>query len=1098
MKGELNMKALKRYLAGAILSIGIAFGQAQSGTIVGTVTDPAGAVIPAVSVRLVNDATNFTRTAVTNASGQYVAYSVPTGAYTITVEHTGFQKLVRSGVRLTAADTLTVDLQLSVGNVQETVEVTAEVPLLQSQTATVSSLVSNQQMLEMPMNGRTFTALLRLGPGAYTGSSSNLTTSPYAMRGDVNISVNGSSAQNNSYLVDGMVNRNLWLSTLIMVPTVDSIQEVRMLTSNYSAEYGAAAGAVTIVQTKSGTNSFHGSAYEFLRNDKLDANTFFNNRAGIQKPAFRRNEFGGTFGGPIRRDRTFFFGDYQGIRIRQPRSAVSTIPTLEQRAWVATGDFSGLGAQIFDPANVTNNQRAPFAGNRIPASRLDRAAQRLFTLLPQPSTAGATRNFVFNPTIQQRTDQFDARLDQNLGSTDRIFFKYSYDNTNLINPGVIPSPPNPGVPIGPYIATDALAITVPLKNWSATLNYTKVFTSSLVNELRVGAVRWNQNILPLGNEFNTATAIGIPGININDKSGGLPSFVITGYTTLGDNSTYPENSQTVSFQYEDILTWVKSSHTLKFGGMYVRHRFNGFSAFPTRGEYGFNGQFTRQIGMAGAATVLADYALGATSGVTRNVLAGTFGMRHYNLGAFVDDTWRVSNRLTWNFGLRYELLAPPYEVYDRWSNFRVDTARLEIAGRGGASRRLRNIDGNNFAPRMGLTYMLTSDRKTVLRAGAGFSFVEAGQGGGQLYKNLPFFFSQVVATDQNSQPPLLLSDGLPTPVPPDVNDIAALSGGNPNAWDYGLQSTRVMQWSLGIQREIIPELLAEITYVGTRTTGLIANVNINQSVPGAGAQGPRRPFYAINPNVTNITYRTNYGGAKYHALQTRVEKRASAGLSLSLAYTWSHYMSNAGNINGGGNGPPQDSRCYQCEWGSSPEDRRHVLVLNHVYELPFGHGRRWAGEGILSHIVGPWNVSGIWTFSTGEHFTPTLAATVSNSAGGGGDRPNRVRDGNLPESERTIDRWFDVTAFAAPAQFTFGNAGRGILVGPGNFNVDLGVHRNFRLSETHLLSFRWEMFNAMNRANFAVPNAAIGNPVAGQVSATAAARIMQLALKYSF
>jgi hypothetical protein len=345
---------------------------------------------------------------------------------------------------------------------------------------------------------------------------------------------------------------------------------------------------------------------------------------------------------------------------------------------------------------------------------------------------------------------------------------------------------------------------------------------------------------------------------------------------------------------------------------------------------------------------------------------------------------------------------------------------------------------------------------------------------------------------------LLLSDGLPTPVPPDVNDIVALSGGNPNAWDYGLQSTRVMQWSLGIQREIIPDLLAEISYVGTRTTGLIANVNINQSVPGAGAQGPRRPFYAINPNVTNITYRTNYGGAKYHALQTRVEKRASAGLSLSLAYTWSHYTSNAGNINGGGNGPPQDSRCYQCEWGSSPEDRRHVLVLNHVYELPFGHGRRWAGEGILSHIVGPWNVSGIWAFSAGEHFTPTLAAAVSNSAGGGGDRPNRLRDGNLPESDRTIDRWFDVTAFAAPAQFTFGNAGRGILVGPGNFNVDLGVHRNFRLSETHLLSFRWEMFNAMNRANFAVPNAAIGNPVAGQVSATAAARIMQLALKYSF
>jgi len=1083
-----------------LAATGTLFGQAQSGTIVGTVTDQAGAVIPGARVTLVNEGTQFTRATQANANGQYVAYSVPTGAYTITAEQTGFQKLIRSGVRLTAADTLTVDLQLTVGSVQETVEVTAESPLLQSQTATVSSLVTNQQMVEMPLNGRTFTALLKLSPGAYTGSSGNLTNSPYAMRGDVNISVNGSSAQNNSYLIDGMVNRNLWLSTLIMVPTVDSIQEVRMLTSNYSAEYGAAAGAVTIVQSKSGTNQYHGSAYEFLRNDKLDANTFFNNRSGVSKPSFRRNEFGATFGGPIRRDRTFFFGDYQGIRLRQPRSIVSTIPTLAQRNSVTTGDFSNFGTPIFDPLNVTASLRAPFAGNLIPAGRIDPASIRIFGFLPAPTTAAASRNFIFNPTIEQRTDQFDVRVDQNLGSSDRIFFKYSYDDTNLISPGNLPSPPNAGVPIGPYLSADGTnsAITVPLKNWSTTLNYTKVLSATMVNELRIGAVRWNQNILPLGNPFNTADAIGIRGININDKSGGLPSINITGFQILGDNSTYPENSQTVSFQYEDILTVVRNSHTLKFGGMYVRHRFNGFSAFPTRGDFAFNGQFTRQIGGAGAATALADFALGATSGITRNVLVGTFGMRIWNLSAFVDDTWRVSIRLTWNFGLRYELLAPPYEVYDRWSNFNLDTARLEIAGKGQASRRLRKIDGNNLAPRTGVTYMLTSDRKTVLRAGAGLSYVEAGQGGGQLYKNLPFFFSQVVATDQNGRPPSRLSDGLAAPVPPDQNDIVALSSGNPMAWDYALKSTRAMQWSVGVQREIASDLLVDVSYVGTRTVGLIANVNINQSVPGAGAQPPRRPFFAVNPNVTNITYRTNYGGAKYHSLQTRLEKRASHGLTLSVAYTWSHYLANAANINGGGNGPPQDSRCYRCEWGNTPDDRRHVFVLNHVYELPFGRGRRLAGEGILGHVVGNWNLSGIWSLSTGEHFTPGLAAAVSNSAGGGGDRPNRLRDGNLATSERTIDRWFDLGAFGVPAQFSFGNAGRGILVGPGNFNVDLGVHRNFRLGERRQLSFRWEMFNAFNRPNFALPNAAIGNPVVGQISATAPARIMQLALKFNF
>ncbi len=1078
----------------------VAFGQVQSGTIVGTVTDQAGAAVAGAKVTLVNERTGFLRAVETGATGQYVATSVPTGNYKATVEMQGFQKLVRSGLQLTAADTLTVDLNLQVGSVQETIEVNATAPLLQSQTAAVSSLVSNQQMVEMPLNGRTFTALLKLSPGAYTGSSGNLATSQYAIRGDVNISVNGSSAQNNTYLIDGVVNRNLWLSTLIMVPTVDSIQEVRMMTSNYTAEYGAAAGAITIVQTKSGTNQLHGSLYEFLRNDKLDSNTFFNNRLGVGKPAFRRNEFGGTAGGPIRKDRTFFFTDYQGIRVRQPRTVISTIPGVAQRQWITSGDFSQLGATIHDPTTAVGGQRMPFAGNRIPLTRLDPAALSVTNLLPQPTSPAATRNFVFNPVIQQRTDQFDARLDHILRQSDRVFFKYSYDDTLLLTPGNVPAPAGTSIPISPYLSSDGTdtGTQTPLKNWSATFNYVKVIGANIVNEVRVGAVRWNQYISPLGNSLATATAVGIPGININDKSGGLPSMAITGYRNLGDASTYPENSQTVSFQYEDILTVVRNSHTLKFGGQYVRNRFNGFSAFPTRGTFDFNGQFTRQIGSTSAATALADWALGATSGITRNVLVGTFGMRFYNLNAFFDDSWRATNRLTLTFGVRYELLTPPYEVYNRWSNFNLDSAQLEIAGRNGASRRLRKLDTNNLAPRLGITYMLTGDRKTVLRAGFGSSFVEAGQGGGQLYKNLPFFYSNVLATDQNAAPPRRLSQGLDAPVPPDLNNNAQLSGGSPNAWDYGLKSTNTMQWSLGIQREVWPDLLVDASYVGTRTLGLIANVNINQSVPGAGAQPQRRPFFAVNPNVTNISYRTNFGAAKYHSMQMRVEKRARGGLTISLAYTWSHFLSNGGNINGGGNAPPQDARCYRCEWGSMPEDRRHIAVFNHVWEVPFGKGRRYATGGPAAFVLGGWSVNGIWSMSTGEHFTATSATAVSNSAGGGGDRPNRIADGNLPKDQRTIDRWFDLTAFASPAQFTFGNSGRGILVGPGNFNVDAGIHRQFAISERYKLTFRWEMFNSFNRANFVSPNSAIGNAQAGQISATAPARIQQAALKFVF
>jgi hypothetical protein len=1087
------------------VSIGVLHGQGLNGTIVGTVTDQAGANVPSATITLSNDATGFRRTAVSNDSGQYVAYSIPTGIYTLTVAQPGFETLVRSGVEVTAAATVTVDLKLSLGDVKQTLEVNAAAPLVQDQSATVSSLITNRQILEMPLNGRTFTSLVLLSPGAYTGSANNLTTSPYAMRGSTNISVNGSSPQNNSYVIDGIFNRNLWLSTLIMVPTVDSIQEFRVLTSNYSAEYGAAAGSITVVQTKSGTNDYHGSAYEFLRNDKLDANTFFNNRQGIARPGFRRNEFGATTGGPIRKDKTFFFADYQGIRLRQPQTITSTVPTVALRNMVNTGDFSGLGVPIYDPLSrqagpngaVVRNQ---FAGNRIPIGRLDPAAVRLINLLPLPTSSRATQNFVYNPTLSQDTDQFDVRIDQNLGTGDHLFGKYSFDNSTLVSPGLLPSPANPGVSIEPYVSADgvATASNVPLRNQSGTLNYTHVFSPTTVNEARFGVVRWNQQINPLGNAFNTASELGIPGININDHSGGLPAFTVTGFQVIGDNSTFPETSRSTSFQYEDVLTMTRGSHTLKFGAFFIRHRFNVFSAFPTRGQYTFNGQFTRQIGSASSQTALADFALGATSGVTRNILTGPVGMRFWNSSEFVDDTWRVNDRLTWNFGLRYELLAPPYEVYDRWSNFNVITGQLLLAGKNGNGRRLRNLDTNNFAPRTGITYALTSDRKTIFRSGFGISYVEAGQGGGQLYKNPPYYFSQVIATDQNGAPPLLISDGLPVPVPPDPNNTQALSSGSPNAWDFNLQSTRVMQWSAGIEREITSSLLLDVAYVGTRTAGLVSNYNYNQSFPGPGAQAQRRPLYSINPNVTDVTYRSNYAAAKYHALQVKVEKRYSAGLTGTVAYTYSKYMSDGGNINGGGNGPPQNARCFACEWGPMPEDHRHILVVNHVYELPFGPRRRYLTSGWLSQIAGNWNVSGIWTVATGDHFTPTLGTAVSNSAGGGGDRPNRIADGNLPADRRSIDRWFDVAAFAPAAQYTFGNAGRGILEGPGNFNVDLGIHRDFPIRERFRVTYRWEMFNAFNRANFNDPNAVTSSGQAGQISSTAPARTMQMALKFVF
>jgi hypothetical protein len=1097
---------MKTIRLAAILSLLIApLASAQdTASVVGTVTDVSGAAVAGARITLVNVATQFTRTLDTNAEGQYVASGIPTGEYVITAEKQGFQKLERTGVRLTTASKLNVDLQLAIGSQSQTVSVTATAPLLQSQSADVSALVDSRQMVTLPLVSRDFTDLVLLTPGAHVGSASNLAEggSPYAMRGGANYSVNGAVAAGNSYLIDGVYNRNLWLNTLVMVPVVDAIQEYRVMTSNYTAEYGESAGAITEVATKSGSNEFHGDVWEFLRNDKLNANTFFNNRGGLRRPGFRRNEFGAAAGGPLVRNKTFFFGDYQGIRLTQPQTYTSTIPNLAQQQMVETGNFAALGTTIYNPyiTTVQNGARVrtPFANNQIPASLLDPAAVGIFRLLPAPTSAGAANNFVFNPALTQQTDQFDVRLDQNLGTADRLFFRYAYDNSNQVVPGVIPAPGNSSVPIGPYLSTAAGGTTTPLLTQSATLGYTKTINPTSVLQAHFAFVGWKADITPLGAGFNSAAALGIPGINISDRSGGLPAFTISGYQEIGDNSTFPENSHTATFQLDGSLTKVWGAHTFKVGLLFLRHRFNGFSAFPTRGTFDFNGQFTRQIGTTSSQTALADFALGAMDTASRNVLNGTFGMRLWQLAPFLQDSWRVTDRLTMDLGLRWEIGAPPYDVHDHWANLNVGTGQLLVAGLNGNSRRLRNFDLNTAAPRVGLAYALTKDRKTILRSGFGISYVDMLAGGAQLYKNLPYYFAQTITTDIAGAPVSTVSQGFPIPVQPDINNQAALSTGSPNVWDMNLRQTEVLQWSFGIQRQIRSDLMLDVTYVGTRGERILLNsLNLNQSIPGAGAQGPRRPYFATNPNLVNVAYRTNSGDSKYESLQVHLEKRFSAGLNFGMSYTYASYLSDVGNPNGGGNSDIQNHACVACNWGPTTDDYRHVFSFNHVYELPFGRSRTYLRSGPLAYIFGDWNISGIWSVQSGGHFTPVLGTSVSNSSGGGTQRPNRVASGNLT-SGQNIDHWFDTTAFAAPNLYSFGNSGTGILTAPAYFNVDLSLVRHFRIRERFSLDLRSEWFNAFNRANFNAPNATIGTAQAGVINSTLPPRIVQMAAKVTF
>ena len=1081
----------------------MAFAQ-QTGTIVGVVADGSGAAIPGATVSIVNTGTDLKRNVTTNAEGQYTAASLPAGTYLITVEKSGFQHLERRDVTLASAATLNVDLALPVGSASDTVTVTAAASLLQSQSGVVSSLVDSKQMVALPLATRNFTDLVLLTPGAHTGSASNLAEggSAYSIRGGANFSVNGSIAAANSYLIDGIYDRNQWLNTLVIVPVVDSIQEYRVMTSNFNAEYGEAAGAITTVSTKSGSNKFHGSAWEFLRNDVMNANTYFAKQNGIRRAPYHRNTFGATIGGPILKDRTFFFGDYQGIRQSVPQTFTSTIPTLAQRAMVRTGNFSGFGTQLYNPYATTTaggvTTRTAFAGNQIPTALLDPAAVALINLLPDPTNSNSTNNYTITPALTQNTNQFDVRIDQNLGASDRLFFKYSFDQTEQVSPGTIATAASGVNTIGPYVGTGGNGTRTPIRTQSGTLGYSRVFSGSTLLEAHAAVVRWRAQVSPLGQPFAAASAIGIPGINYNSLAGGLPGFTISNFSALGDTSSYPENSFITTFQYDGDVIHTIGRHSVKAGVLLLRHRFNGFSAFPVRGTYDFNGQFTRQISSTSAASALADFALGGTDAANRNILTGEFGMRTFQLAPYIQDTWRATDRLTLEYGARYEISAPPYEVHNHWANFDVSTGQLRVAGLNGNGNRLRNFDWKTFSPRLGLAYSLDAGKKTVLRAGFGISYVDTLAGGAQLYKNLPYYFAQTITTDSASAPATRLRDGFTTPVQPDPNNVAAISTGSPTAWDVNTRQTGVYQYSLGVQRELRPDVIADISYVGTRSQHLLVNsINLNQSRPGAGAQNLRRPYNAINPNLVNVAYRTGAGDASYNSLQVHVEKRTTKGLNFGASYTYAKYLSDVGNPNGGGNSDIQDNACIRCNYGSTPDDFRHTFVFNHVYELPFGRDRRFLSHGPLSYVVGPWNFSGVWSLHSGAPFTVFYGTNVSNSSGGGTQRPNRIASGRL-NSGRTAARYFDTSAFVAPALYTFGNSGTGILTGPGYFNVDLTLERRFVINDRFSADLRGESFNSLNRANFNNPNATIGTTTAGVISGTQSPRVLQVALKVNF
>ena len=1065
------------------------FAQQDMGVITGVVTDATGAAVPGARVTVTNRETNETRSVETAETGAYTVGPLRIGRYDVAVEKQGFKKAVRNDIELHAQDRARADVRLEVGQIVESVSVTAEAPLLQAETSTLSKVVAQDEIRGLPLNGRNFQQLAWLTSGAVPATASR--------DRDSGFNAHGQQMTQNSFLIDGVDNNNNVMGMQdrkmqVVVPSLDAVAEFKVQTSNYSAEFGRNSGAVMIVSIKSGTNQFHGTAYEYVRNDVFDARDAFNyvdrNGDGKADPEpLRQNQFGGTFGGPIRRDKTFFFASWEGRREHHSQSDQATVPSADER----NGIFARNLAIINDPLT-----KQPFANNQVPRARFDPVAAKVSELWPQPnfSGSGTRNNFIRNPPWTVDRDALDTRIDHDLSGKDKIFGRLSLSPLKSVREGVFPEPARGGQ--GNDRALDDNDA------YSAAFSYTRIMQPTLLNEFRFGFLRQKVDKRELTDQplSELAAQYGIRGIPPNGRLFGSPQFTLSGrvgYTGLGEPGSMPNFKIHQVYQYLDNLSWNRGNHNFKFGTDLRWNRSDIFGGATSHGNFTFDGSFT---GIS-----FADFLLGLTSQVAlTSQLMGQMRFRNYMFYAL--DDWKVTPRLTLNLGLRYELTSPWREKHNNMNRLELAPGpsfnTITTAGYCGDSwscRGLVNTDTNNWAPRIGLAYQART--RTVLRAGFGVFYGGQGSLGadGRGINNFPYNRS-VTAQSSGSNPALQLSSGIPdnflgspaAPPPQNLNWIV---------WQQDFPSPQVTQWNVAVQRELARNLSLTVAYVGSGTSYIMGAHNWNGSDPGPTATERNRRRI---PTWNNITLRTPYGHSSYHGMDAQLERHFSSGLSFSASYTWSHSLDNVAEQFGSGGGGLQSVKDFSSAKGNSNFDLRHRFVSAAVYELPFGRGRHWMKRGgLLGVVLGGWQLSGMTAVQTGHYFDITVpnARTVLGASAIGDWWPDRIANPRL--ETRTADRWFDTAAFAMPraadGTYRFGNAGRGILDGDGFFNLDLGLMKNFRLTERFRMQFRWESFNVSNTPTLSDPNASLGSPDFGKSRGTVSTpRQMQFALRLSF
>ncbi len=1091
-----------------VLTTACLHAQFVRGAIIGTVADESGAVIPNAQLALKNLGTNELKNSTSDSSGNFNFPALLPGFYSIEIKQTGFKTRLVSDIKLEVNQTARMDVKLAVGEVAERIEVTAAAMLLKTDTSEIGHVVTNKQIVELPLNGRDYLQLARLIPGVVPSRAGAT-----AGQKGVSRSVNSVGARDTSvsFLLDGVDTNDVSFQTPSVTPSIDAIEEFKVLQNAYSAEFGRGATQI-LTALKAGSNQWHGSLFEFNRNDKLASRSFF--QPG--KPAaLKQNQFGGTLGGPVVANQTFFFVNYEGQRVRTGGTGFGFVPS---EAYVR-GDFSGPGdPRVFDPLtfDAATRLRQQFPNNRIPSSRFSQRAVKITPLFQKPNFAGRPgQNFAREVAQMNDNNQGNLRIDHRFSGKDSFFVRYSVLDSFRTRYGTIP-------------LTGTLD---DIRGQNGALNWVRTLTPSLVNELRIGFNRNSYLTPPEGSigENPSRDLFGFANTTTDPvTSFGLPGISFTGgFSGLGPGSQFPQNAITQTWQLVDNVTLVRGPHTLKTGIDFRRTRLTQLVANNDRGSFNFTGQFTNLPATpAGTGSPIADLLLGFP--LTAAAAAGDQLAHMYTelYSAYLQDDWKLTSRLTLNLGLRYEYSTPWREKLNRFTivDFDDPRGRLLIAGTSQAfvpgqgivdagrsiSKTIVDPDRNNWGPRVGLAFR-PMDR-TVVRAGYGIFYdVQEGNEAQFLRNNAPFFFVQNYSSD-----PLVPNLPLDTLFP----SRASLPSGSIQPFTIStMRSPYVQQWNFNIEREVMRNLLWEVGYVGSKGTHLLRRTNFQQW-EGILVQDPARPtplaqrvrFPNFSPTV--IIGTENGGSSTFHGLITKIERRYSSGVSFLFSYTYSKAIDDSHSSSNFA-GTPSNAQC-RCDLrgnkGPSAFDISHRGILSFGYEMPFGRGKPFLpGGGVSNKLFGGWQMNGIVYAQSGptaQINTQGDNANIGTGAGSGNNqRPNLVGnqfdgiDQSAGIKQRGVNVgtfYFNRAAYALPPLFRLGNLGKNTFRGPGASSVDYSIFKNTSITERINTQFRAEFFNLFNQNNFGLPGLLVGTPAFGIINGSSGGRVVQFALKIIF